>query len=308
MIDEWNNDCSYDFKNIQFKHLHDSTRYPDYYYTFSTVIDGTVTDHSLLPGYCYSNTMKEYTNSNMQRLNNNIFLNMSKTNRCYSNSFGSDCYYNFFGSDCYYNSFGNYCHNNSFENNCSSNSFGNHCDNNSFGDYCHSNSFGNYCQSNSFGSDCYYNFFGSGCYYNSFGNYYQSNSFGNECRYNSFGNWCRYNSFGNYCHSNSFRVSASQTAALKNYVCFNHFDNGCSCNIIWNADTTSDIAKLQNINVNRGVLGSYSSPNMINITELDQNYELQVANNSQGEIKVYCAADFDKQIANAITTTLNTEV
>lgn len=197
---------------------------------------------------------------------------MSKTNRCYSNSFGSDCYYNFFGSDCYYNSFGNYCHNNSFENNCSSNSFGNHCDNNSFGDYCH------------------------------------SNSFGNECRYNSFGNWCRYNSFGNYCHSNSFRVSASQTAALKNYVCFNHFDNGCSCNIIWNADTTSDIAKLQNINVNRGVLGSYSSPNMINITELDQNYELQVANNSQGEIKVYCAADFDKQIANAITTTLNTEV
>ena len=374
MIDEFNNDCPYDFKNIQFKHPNDTTTYPDYYYTFSTVIDGAVIDHSLLQGYCYSNTIKEYITSKKQYLNNNVFLNTSKTSTCYSNSFGNSCYKNSFGNDCNYNSFGSRCdsnsfgdscfsnsfgsrcRSNSFRNECYSNSFGDDCDYNSFGSYCNYDSFGHNCDSNSFGIFCYYNSFGNRCYsnsfgsrcdYNSFGNncysnsfrdecysnsfgyecysnsfgyycnsnsfgnrcssnsfgkncssnsfgnnyssnsfgiYCRSNSFGDSCFYNSFGNYCGYNSFGNYCGYNSFRVSADKAATLKDYVRYNHFDDSCSYNIIWNSDTTSSSIQLQNINVNRGVCGNGSSYNMINITVLNRDYEIQVYRDEGGNI------------------------
>ena len=90
---------------------------------------------------------------------------------------------------------------------------------------------------------------------------------------------------------NSFRVSASKTATLKDYVYYNHFDDGCSYNVIWNSDTTSSTVLLKNININRGVVGTSSSYNMININTLNQDYEIQVAKNSKGEIKIYCEAD-----------------
>ena len=38
MIDEFNNDVPYDFKNIQFKHLKYPAIYPYYYYTFAMII------------------------------------------------------------------------------------------------------------------------------------------------------------------------------------------------------------------------------------------------------------------------------
>ena len=214
MIDEWNNDCPYDFKNIQFKHPKDTITYPDYYYTFSTVIDSIVTDHSLLQGYCYSNTMKEHIMLKKQYLNENVFLNTSKFSNCYSNSFGNTCYYNTFSDNC------------------------------------------------------------------------NSNTFGNNCNGNSFGNNCGYNSFGNSCTANSFRVSASQTATLKDYVKYNHFDDGCSRNVIWNSDATLSGVLLKNINVNRGVCGEYGSHNMINIDVLNQNYEIEVYKDEGGNICV----------------------
>ena len=46
--------------------------------------------------------------------------------------------------------------------------------------------FGNGCYSNTFGNGCYYNSFGNDCYYNTFGNSYYSNTFGNDCNSNSF--------------------------------------------------------------------------------------------------------------------------
>lgn len=309
MKDEWNNECPYDFKNIQFKHPTDSTTYPDYYYTFSTVISGTVTDHSLLRGCCYSNTIKEYIKSNKQHLNNNVFLNTSTKDSCYNNSFENDCYNNSFGYGCYNNSFLGKCYNNSFKSQCYDNSFGNYCYKNSFYTGCYSNSFANSCFNNTLNDQCYYNSFGNNCnnnsleqssHSNSFGNYCYYNSLGRSCTNNSFGNYCYknllgnfyvYNSFGNGCNNNSFRVSADTTSNLKNYVLDNHFDDGCSYNVIWNADTTSSSVSLNNINVNRGVIGKRNSYNIINITTLNQNYELQVANNSQGEIKIYCEAD-----------------
>ena len=86
-------------------------------------------------------------------------------------------------------------------------------------------------------------------------------------------------------------MSTNVVSLHKAYVQYNHFDDGCKFNVIWNADTTSSSILLKNINVNRGVSGTSSSYNYINIDVLNQDYEIQVAKNSNGEIKIYCEAD-----------------
>ena len=240
---------------------------------------------------CYSNTF-----------GTNFYFN-TFGNNCSSNSFGNSCEFNTFGNGCYSNTFGKDCESNTFENDCDSNTFGNNCQNNTFGNNCQNNSFGNNCQNNSFGSSCSFNTFWNDCSYNSFGNICQSNSFDNSCQsnsfdnscqsnyfgrycscnsfrnncdFNSFGNNCDTNSFGNGCKFNSFRISADKASALKNYVYYNHFDDGCSYNVIWNSDTTSSSILLKNINVNRGVVGTSSSYNMINIDVLNSEQEINV--------------------------------
>ena len=302
------NDDNEDYAHYKYKVEYTISDSPTYCYTF-----GKDTDYSI-NGSNYGNVIKEYKSSKKIRLNNIVFL----SNSCSSNSFGSDCYYNSFGSDCSYNSFGNncssnsfgeYCYSNSFGDRCSYNSFGRGCDYNSFGSGCSRNSFGNYCYNNSFGSGCSYNSFGNECYRNSFGEYCYSNSFGNECYGNSFGSGCSRNSFGNGCYSNSFgndcsgnhfgnecssnyfRTNNSTTATLLNYCRYNHFDDGCSYNIVYNTTTTGSNNQLQNININRGVSGTYSKHNTISIDTLNANYEIQVAKNSSGDIKIYCEAD-----------------
>ena len=77
MIDEFNNDIPYDFKNIQFKHPINPASY--YYYTFTNNIGST--DYSLNKSYkCFSNTIKEYISDNKKQLNNIIFIDFQTTN------------------------------------------------------------------------------------------------------------------------------------------------------------------------------------------------------------------------------------
>ena len=240
MIDEWNNDCPYDFKNIQFKRYKitkanssdlvgkylglDESRNPKsinvddndskMFYTFSylgafqelTGYEGEVLEDASIIG----NTLASEVNSPYGVLNNSIkpVINTS--------SEGSDIidvestetiqilnnivFLTNIGDDNFY--YG--CYNNSFGNNCHSNSFGNACYSNFFGNACYYNFFGSDCSSNSFGSDCSSNSFGSACYYNSFGNNCHSNFFGSDCPSNSFGSDCSSNSFGSACCYNSF--------------------------------------------------------------------------------------------------------
>lgn len=214
MIDEFDNDVPYDFKNIQFYRKWDSSNslwstissdnsgVPCY--TFSSVGDSSTTsftDMSLnVSSNIYSNVINEYINSKKQTLNNNCFFGSN----CYSNTFGNDCYNNFFSINCSYNSFGNRCDNNIFNNNCLYNSFGNNCVNNTFGSDCSRNTFGSSCNRNTLGTDCDYNSFRNRCYDNTFGNNCSDNSFSNYCYSNYFGNNCSYNSFGNNCCHNNF--------------------------------------------------------------------------------------------------------
>ena len=250
MIDEFSNDCPYDFKNIQFYReqdkntglysiiLDDNTGVPCY--TFSSEESSSTTsftDMSLrTSNIIYFNVIKKYVHSRIQILNNNCFFGI----QCYSNTLENNCSDNTFGSNCHFNTLGSNCLDNTFGDSCSSNTFGNYCSNNTFGGSCLNNIFGNSCSNNSFGSSC------------------DNNTFGNDCDYNSF------------------RVSASKTSTLKDYVCYNHFDDGCSYNVIWNSDTTSSTILLKNINANRGVVGTSSSYNMINIDVLNSEQEINV--------------------------------
>ncbi len=79
-----------------------------------------------------------------------------------------------------------------------------YCYSNTFDDNCRSNTFGNSCYNNTFGSGCYANTFEFSCYANTFGTSCYNNSFGNNCRSNTFGNNCYDNTFGTSCYYNTF--------------------------------------------------------------------------------------------------------
>ncbi len=274
MIDEFNNDCPYDFKNIQFRHPHDPVNYPDYYYTFSTSISGVSGDHSLKGAYCYGNEIGLYMSDKRQQLNRIVFINASPSSICNSNSFGNFCKSNSFGDNCYSNSFGNFC---------KSNSFGDYCYHNSFGSYCNSNSFGNECHSNSFGNSCDSNSFGDYCNNNSFGNNCRSNNFDGTCHHNSFGNSCQHNGFGNNCRSNSFGNSC-QSSGFGNYCRYNKVDDGVSVTLN-NNQTASSNQQVQNYHLTQGLTSK--------IIEVERNraYETTVAVDSAGNVKQFCIAD-----------------
>jgi hypothetical protein len=192
MIDEFNNDVPYDFKNIQFQKAN------VWYYTFADD----------LVGNSYDNRISVYISSNKATLNAITF-----GSTCYSNTFGNGCSGNTFGNECRYNAFGNGCH---------SNTFGSHCYSNTFGNYCSYNTFGNYCSNNTFGNNCSSNTFGNYCSYNTFGNNCGSSTFGDSCSYNTLGNYCGSNTFGNNCYYNNFgkdcrylKISDASTTAKK---------------------------------------------------------------------------------------------
>ena len=254
MIDEFDNDIPYDFKNIQFTHPNDTTTYPHYYYTFASGNVEDNTDCSLnISSVCYSNTIKntilkgENINETPMILNQIIFIGaVCAFNTfgydCNSNSFGNMCVYNTFGSDCTGNTFGDACADNTFgsvyANNtfgpmCFKNTFGNDYSNNTFGSNYENNTFGSSYGNNTFGDNYQYNIFGNYCGNNTFGSSYTSNTFGNDISRNIVGNNCWNNSFGNTCVDNTFGDNF-QSNTLGNNCAEITFGNDCSYNTFGN--------------------------------------------------------------------------
>ena len=266
MKDEFNNECPYDFKNIQFYRKWNSTKssWCDNgtssdgvaAYTFSSAGSSSTTsftDSSLsINNNVYSNVIKEYISSKKQTLNNNCFFgnncyNNTFRNNCYNNTFRNGCDYNTFGAGCYNNTIGEYCisntfgsecYNNALAGSCYSNKFGDRCSNNkfsisstdnTFGNGCSNNTFGSYCSNNSFGSGCYSNSFGTSCYDNTFEYGCNSNSFSDNCCYNTFENYCTWSDFGDYCQSNTFG-DYCESNTFGNNCLYNSFGNNCSYN------------------------------------------------------------------------------
>ena len=260
MIDENNNECPYDFKNIMFKRpltngYYDRDNGVDtWVYTFTWVDENMdiqdlsivgqtlLNDEGKLSGI-YDNKIKSrfasqyYESESLYALNDNVFI----SNYGYDSGFFYGCYSNNFGDNCLSNTFGNYCQSNNFGNQCNLNTFGNGCYSNNFGDFCNSNTFGNYCNLNTFGNYCQSNTFGDNCYSNTFGNYCQSNNFGNQCNLNTFGNYCYSNVFGANCLLNTFgaNVYANRIGDnLKNVFAKNGISGVSSSNLKdWTAVT-----------------------------------------------------------------------
>ena len=327
MIDEFNNDIPYDFKNIQFKHPNDITTYPYYYYTFASDNVEDNTDCSLnISSVCYSNTIKntilkgENFNEITMMLNQIIFIGKvcvcnvfgydceSNTfGACAYNTFGNGCTRNSFGGMCVSNTLGDSCYGNTFGNDCISNTLGGNCVGNALGDSCFGNTFGDECQSNTFGYDCAYNTFGDKCKYNTFGDSCYSNSFVNSCSYNTFGgncysnsfvNSCSYNTSGNGCQCNTFGnncqyikfASDSSSTTKYNYYQNNHFGDGCQYILFKGTETASYESEVQNYNFAQGLKGTEAAYLTIDGV-CNRVYETKVAKNSTGELKIYCDAD-----------------
>ena len=310
MIDEFNNDVPYDFKNIQFKHPNDPTTYPYYYYTFASDNIEDNTDCSLnIACMCYSNTIRNTSSMEVideppMILNQIIFIGKA----CISNTFGYDCNSNSFGDFCGYNTFGNMCCDNTFGAGCTVNTFGDACSGNTFGDNCgenifgngyHNNTFGTNCYSNTFGNECQGNTFGDGCQSNTLGDGCQSNTFGNNCSDNIFGKTCQSNSFGNDCYYNTvgndcqyikFAVDKSDASTKYNYYQYNHVGDGCQYILFKGAETASASAQVQNYKFAQGLQGTEAAYLTIDGVR-NLSYESKVAKNSIGELKIYCEAD-----------------
>ena len=317
MIDEFNNDVPYDFKNIQFYRKWDADKLlwsvtPSNNkgvpcYTFSSTGNEsttTFTDYSLTSSNnVYFNIIKAYINSfNKRTLNNNCFFGSD----CYSNVFENNCYNNTFGESCCYIYFGNDCHLNIFGNNCHSNTFGKTCYYNIFGSNCRLNTFGNNCKSNTFGDNCQVNLFGDNCSSNTLGYKCNSNKFGNTCErnsllelceYNSIGIYCRNiklgdrcctNSIGNYCNDIYF---ASNTSASPRYSSYrqNHFGDGCQY-ILFKGAAETVTSDVQNYNFAQGLQGTSNEYLTIDGVR-GRAFETKVAKKSNGELKIYCEAD-----------------
>lgn len=188
MIDEFGNDCPYDFKNMRFTGI-DGLTSGKYYYTFNLTTDSetTMSDFSLDGQHCYSNTIGNYLSGLSYYINPNVFKNTNATSFCMMNKIGRNCNGNVFGTQCYRNEIGDYC---------VYNKFGSFCHHISFGEgsgYC---SIGQYCDTISFGNLCHQVYIGS-----------SSSNLVNYCRNITIANNTRY-----------FRLYDTGTASSSNYL------------------------------------------------------------------------------------------
>lgn len=166
MIDEWDNDVPYDFKNIKFKHPLDKNTYPYYYYTFASKNVEDNTDNSLdIINFCCFNTIK-LAFEEIQFINCNLFIGPF----CFANSLDFFCFDNFFEEGSKYITLGKNCSNNIFRTGCSNIILGDECNNNKLGVSCEGITFGRFCNNNNLGEKCQSFLFGNDCSSNKFGN------------------------------------------------------------------------------------------------------------------------------------------
>lgn len=214
MIDEWGNDCPYDFKNIQFKRqlddefVYDTNNGTDTWcYTFTAFVNGTEYDNSL--GYtvssnrvtvCYGNfigqsdavlsfnTFISYTSSINDQASRN-YIRMS------NNSIGEGSYNNVFHGTWYSNHINDVCIRNTFYyGSYYYNNFGHYFSDNNITTTMYDNTIGNWFHDNVINCVFYYNNIGDNCNNTRFGSYGQQYNFFNT----TIGNHCYHcDLFGN---------------------------------------------------------------------------------------------------------------
>lgn len=233
MIDEWNNDCPYDFKNVLFKrglYAEGGGLAEDEFdgdlvagcYTFSweeeesVIMDASIVgnngsllnDEATISGV-RDNVIGRATYSDyrenplkaQQFLNNIVFLNTYGIEGrtfygCYGNTFGNDCF------DCSIDSY------------CLNNTFGNNCTNNKLKDNCCENSFATSASGNHLGVGCSRNTFGQLSHQNVLEDYCSNNLFEMDCTQNHLESQCANNKFGLFSSRNNLREGVSEVTLL----------------------------------------------------------------------------------------------
>lgn len=264
MKDEWGNECSYDFKNIQFARFKIteceyvpsleglySCRYPSSYitvdtgttywcYTFSMInlFDNIIDDVSTYQNKYAIGGGIEKTESNVIKECFDYYIDYDRDifkflEKIPSNVFVTDT--NCCGISSDYSSgdfyppqgniFKSNCVDNTFAQACKSNSFGEWCCNNTFGDYAYGNVFDGSMSDSVFGVAFSYNTIGNASSENVFKDYCYYNILGCECSNNTFGEGCSQNTFGHMCYSNFFGDDCTN----------NTFGNYCFSNILVDA-------------------------------------------------------------------------
>ena len=266
MKDEWNNECPYDFKNIQFKRWAitniTSTKLPpdalqalnnifnfggnggkhfatkDIYGEWLPNSEGlTITVDETKFGWYYTfNGMSSEDGETINEMYDVSTKSFKLTDECIQymeeNKIGGDlqdsCYNNVIAA-CHQEYFADdiYYKGRMVLNNIVFNNGLSYCYYNEHDKYWEYNT--SYCYDNRFDSDCYCNTFGNSCYQNTFGNSCYQNTFGNDCGSNSFGNDCGGNSFGNNCVGNSFGNNCGS----------NSFGNDCGGNSFGNYNNSN---------------------------------------------------------------------
>jgi hypothetical protein len=238
MIDEWNNDLPYDFKNIMFvrykleipdeyvSESNDTLWIQQLYYNLmmlfwsedrSFVWSGVTNKNKYwenkmnvlfsrntgenFPFFTFTSLDNTDASLNGFTCNNTMQFSRTLPNNVF---FDDACYNNNFGFDCNNNSIGGQFHNNSLGNGCAFNSFGFNCEKNIFGNECIGNVLNFDCTDNNFGNLCENISLDDSCIGNTFGFNNYGNSLGRNCHFNSFNNECYYNSLTYNCYYNSF--------------------------------------------------------------------------------------------------------
>ena len=272
LIDEWGNDCPYDFKNVQFKrcltsgdfvdNVVDDADWPNTHYILSPSMNGQAdmtadeTDYKWLYTFTYLEQMQDVrdaslineVNADFESAYYNKACNCNEMQAYYIGEFIDDTTFatqalnnivlssydeeNGAAVKMYGNKWGAGCFNMTFHEHCYGNSFGVNC-------YCligfklYYNTFGNGCNYNTFGNSCGGNTFGNYFWYNTFGNSCNGNTFGNSCGGNTFGNSCGGNTFGNSCVGNTFGNDFYRNT-FGNDCDGNTFGNSCNGNTFGN--------------------------------------------------------------------------
>jgi len=264
MIDEWNNDCPYDFKNIQFRvpmtdGAYDSNGSSVWAFTFNYWDAGVRYDYSIVyqsgSSVVKENVIMEDMKSDgleLRRLNRNVFLANDRQYFVVGNRIGVGANRNYFGNGCNYNIVGNRCSNVIIGDNCEGNNIGDNCNDitldngnlkNIIGtecskitayDDCTNNYIGNKCSNISLGKGCIYNHIDFACNDVNLDADCINNVIGPQCTKISFKGTCTNNIFDSSCNDIFIAGSANtfgpgcDTVTLSGKNSNNSFGSGCS--------------------------------------------------------------------------------
>ena len=325
LIDEWQNDCPYDFKNVQFKRYRASasgnltSAINGRYYAYNGGMTGVEIEDANDFVWAYTFTLIDddgqwrdfsITKDALDTKTDWGYFKQFKIGRCEYNHIRNSytavtvdekCYRalmlnnivlivgidaNGLPGEMQLNTFGDGNYNMTLKDNPERNHFGNKCYNNIVGSY--GNTFGNNCWDNTFGNDCWNNTFGNNFQYNTFGNGCAVNTFGNNCWDNTFGNDCWNNTFGNGCTVNTFGNGCTDNT-FGNYLRYITVNDGIQYVSV--VGGTSSSSYVQNAQILNGTSGSSSSNRLSISFKANVKYCQFAGLNSSGILKIWTPAD-----------------